>query len=734
MGFADIAGQIGSMRLKTKMLILMAVALIGFLFIVITALLVVNRVGMDGTGYRRITSAQNSLDKAALLQNMLYRLQAMELDLTCGAGRPAPGNDPDELEAFAARITAALPPIQDGLRQTAAREGFLAAQKTWLNLSNKLNKEILPAVRQGDQARARELSGTVQARRYREVTNDLAGIIESLKGDISAIKTEEAAYARRTALIGLILGGGMLFLVCLFGWIVIKSLVSSVSREAAFTRSLITGGDLSLRLATDSRDEIGELGESLNSLVDLLSEMVTRVDASSMELAKISHTLSDASKQVFRGAEQTNTRVGETSSAIIEINASIKEVSQGIDSLSLSASENSSSVLEMAASVEEVALNVENLAQSVDDVSSSIIEMAAAIKHISDSVNGLIDSSTVTASSVIQMDSSIRQVEKNALDTAAISEQVRKDAETGRASVEATITGMQEIKRSSHITHEVIETLSQKAGDIGTILSVINEVAEQTNLLALNAAIIAAQAGEQGKGFAVVADEIKELADRTSSSTREIEELIKGVQEETDRAVDAIEAAEKRIADGELLSQKSGVVLEKIVAGVEKASVQVGEIAGAAAEQARGSQMIRDAMERVTDMIMQIANATQQQNKGSDLIMTAVERMKILTSQVRSSIREQSKVGNLIAASTENITTMIRQIKRACDEQTRGSEQIVTAVDDIQKSSHDHLQAAGTMERAVGGLSRQVDVLKKEISGFTLKEDHESTGGRETER
>ena len=234
--------------------------------------------------------------------------------------------------------------------------------------------------------------------------------------------------------------------------------------------------------------------------------------------------------KVVSGAEQSNTRVEETSSAVAEINASIKEVSHGIDGLSLSASENSSSVLEMAASVEEVALNVENLAQSVDDVSSSIIEMAAAIKHINDSVNGLIDSSTVTASSVIQMDSSIRQVEKSALDTTAISEEVRRDAETGKVSVEATIKGMQEIKRSSHITHEVIVTLSEKASDIGTILSVINEVAEQTNLLALNAAIIAAQAGEQGKGFAVVADEIKELADRTSSSTREIEDLIQGVQ------------------------------------------------------------------------------------------------------------------------------------------------------------------------------------------------------------
>jgi len=375
----------------------------------------------------------------------------------------------------------------------------------------------------------------------------------------------------------------------------------------------------------------------------------------------------------------------------------------------------------MAASVEEVALNVENLAQSVDDVSSSIIEMAAAVKHISDSVNGLIDSSTVTASSVIQMDSAIRQVEKNALDTAAISEEVRRDAETGKVSVEATISGMQEIKRSSHITYEVIVSLSEKANDIGTILSVINEVAEQTNLLALNAAIIAAQAGEQGKGFAVVADEIKELADRTSSSTREIEELIKGVQEETHRAVDAINLAEKSIADGELLSQKSGIALGKIVSGVEKASEQVGEIAHAAAEQAKGSLMIREAMEQVTDMIMQIANATQQQSKGSELIMTAVERMKVLTSQVRSSTREQSKVGTLIAGSTENITSMIRQIKRACDEQSRGSEQIVSAVEDIQKSTHENLGTAGTMEKAVGGLSRQVEVLQKETSGFRLQ-------------
>jgi methyl-accepting chemotaxis protein len=719
MGVAFLDGFFGTMRLRTKMLLLMAVLLVGFLIIALAGIQTLNRVGIGGAGYRGIALLHEKLDTSVRLKADILRLRTEELRLV----DETDGEKNRRRISTIDKLNQAIPAGFSSLANDPSRkkDSLSGTRKTWSELSTVLSNEIIPAVRRGDRGRAGELAGA-QSARYERIIAELDAVTDTLQAEAVAGESRAVGYARKTIVMGAVVGGGTLLLLLLIAWSMLHSAARAVATEAAFARSVVDEGNLTGRLPVSSQDEIGDLADSLNRLVDLLHVMVTKVDTSSQELSRISGTLSDASKQVYRGAEQTNTRVGETSSAIMEINASVKEVSHGIDSLSLSASENSSSVLEMAASVEEVAINVENLAQSVDDVSSSIIEMAAAIKHISDSVNGLIDSSTVTASSVIQMDSSIRQVEKSALDTATISEEVRRDAESGKVSVEATISGMQEIKRSSSITHEVIVTLSEKAHDIGAILSVINEVAEQTNLLALNAAIIAAQAGEQGKGFAVVADEIKELADRTSSSTREIEELIKGVQEETRRAVEAINVAEKSIADGELLSQKSGVALGKIVSGVEKASEQVGEIARASAEQAKGSQMIREAMEQVTDMIMQIANATQQQSKGSELIMTAVERMKVLTSQVRSSTREQSKVGTLIAGSTENITSMIRQIKRACDEQTRGSEQIVAAVDDIQKSTHENLGAAGTMEKAMGGLSLQVAELKKEISGFTLTE------------
>ena len=510
-----------------------------------------------------------------------------------------------------------------------------------------------------------------------------------------------------------------IILAALFGIATARYIAGRITR---IVNALNCGaeGDLTARVDIDSHDELGALGGDFNIMLDKLSAMLGNVNKSTRELGNVTEKLAEASKQVDNGAQIQAEGINNTSSAMTQINASIREVSQGVDSLSLSATESSSSILEMAASVEEVAQNVENLAQSVDEVSSSITEMAASIRQVGNSVTSLMDTAATTASSVMEMDSSIKQVESNAMDTAAISEEVRKDAEMGKKAVDATIAGINEIKRSSGITSEVISTLSGRANDIEGILSVIDEVAEQTNLLALNAAIIAAQAGEHGKGFAVVADEIKELAERTRSSTREIALVIRGVQDETNRAVEAISQAEKSIAEGEDLSKKSGEALNKIVGGVKKSTDRMEEIARATVEQAKGSVMIRDAMERVSEMVAQIATATREQGQGSELITSAVQNMKDLTSQVRASTREQSKVGGFIARSTESITDMIQMIKMACDEQGRGSEQIVEAVEDIRHSTTINLETIELLNNALASLLRQTELLHREIGVFRV--------------
>lgn len=507
-----------------------------------------------------------------------------------------------------------------------------------------------------------------------------------------------------------------------FGTITSRSIVKRVKKLAD---ALAEGsrGNLTITVQDSSSDEIGTLVCDFNLMTSKLSEMVSKIKLSSAELGNITANLREVSQRSVTSAEVQADSVLQTTSAIAEMNATINGITQAIDSLFLSTSESSSSTMELVASIDEVALNVETLSGAVEDVSSSITEMAASIRAIDGNVAILVDSSMTTASSVAALDLSIRQIEMNATESAAISDNLLNDAESGRVSVEATIAGISAIKKSSIITSEAISTLSEKALDIGSILQVIDEVAEQTNLLALNAAIIAAQAGDQGKGFAVVAEEIKELSERTSSSTKEIAKVIAAVQNEVNRAVESISLAEQSISDGEQLSYQSGEALAKILAGAKTSGSQIVEIAKTTESQAKESRQIRDVVEKISDMAAQIATATGQQGRGADMIIAAIEKMKGLNSQVRNSTREQSTVGSFIGKSTESISAMIRKIKIASDEQARSSELIMHSANEIHKSTENALEANRVTDESVKRLSVQSELLKKEMGQFVIAAD-----------
>src|SRR2546425_6082498 len=152
----------------------------------------------------------------------------------------------------------------------------------------------------------------------------------------------------------------------------------------------------------------------------------------------------------------------------------------------------------------------------------------------------------------------IEQVERNAADSKAISELVAANAEKGMRAVVVSMEGMDGIYGSVSQAKQVIESVGRKGQEIGLILNVIQEVTEQTNLLALNAAIIAAQAGEHGRGFAVVAEKIRQLAERTASSAKEIENLIGSFPSGTGRAGDAMHEGTRPGEGGSERSREAG--------------------------------------------------------------------------------------------------------------------------------------------------------------------------------
>lgn len=512
---------------------------------------------------------------------------------------------------------------------------------------------------------------------------------------------------------------GAVLLAYVFGILTARAISRRIDPlVAAF--NLRAAGDLTARVPITGNDELGIMAQDFNGMANQLAVMIRRVSESTNELGAVSVHLMDATGQVATSANQQAEEVASVTSAIIVLNSSIEEVGAGVNGLADLADETSSSIMEMGASIDEVAQNTDNLSQSVEGVSSSVTEMTASIKQISSSITTLMDVSVMTASSVAGMDASVKVIERNALDVATLSQNVKSGAEEGRAAAEEAIVGMQDIRRSAQEATEAIDRLQQRAEAIDSILAVIDEITEQTNLLALNAAIIAAQAGEHGKGFAVVADEIRELAERTGTSTREIGDVILSVQNETQQAVSAIRQAESTIARGEGLTLKTSEVLLKTIAGVSDTSRRMDEIAQSTVQQSQESQQISLAMDRVAEMVSQIARATSEQSRGTEQAMSAVGQMRDITGHVRLSAIEQARVSNFIMQSTARIIEVIGQIKVSCNHQKNSSKKINEAAEGVDHLTRVNLEAVRVMDSSMASLLTQIQVLQKEMNEFKV--------------
>ena len=158
---------------------------------------------------------------------------------------------------------------------------------------------------------------------------------------------------------------------------------------------------------------------------------------------------------------------------------------------------------------------------------------------------------------------------------------------------------MHAIAGEIHGTAGVVNQLGQRTSDISRVLELIKDIADQTNLLALNAAIEAARAGEAGRGFAVVADEVRQLAERTTRSASEIDQLIAGVQTESQAVVEQMRAVSQRMNAGVAAVEAAGGTLECIESQSRQAVEAVSSIAGSTREQSNASQTISHSVGRI---------------------------------------------------------------------------------------------------------------------------------------
>ncbi|WP_375468518.1 methyl-accepting chemotaxis protein [uncultured Nostoc sp.] len=248
----------------------------------------------------------------------------------------------------------------------------------------------------------------------------------------------------------------------------------------------------------------------------------------------------------------------------------------------------------------------------------------------------------VTLNSVQVMTDSIQRVAEAAREAETVARDASTIALKGGEAVENTVAGILEIRETVAETTRKVKRLAESSQEISKIVALISQIASRTNLLALNASIEAARAGEAGRGFAIVADEVRQLADKSAKSLKEIEQIVMQIQSETGSVMTAMEEGTQQVIKGTKLAEEAKRSLENIIQVANRIDILVRSITTDTVEQTETSRAVAHVMQSVeltaqetSQEAQRVSGALQHLVGVSRDLIASVERFRVETMETR---------------------------------------------------------------------------------------------------
>ena len=393
-------------------------------------------------------------------------------------------------------------------------------------------------------------------------------------------------------------------IAAIVGVLLARLLLRPTLRQVTYMKPVLDAvrtGDYSARAEVITGDELGEMAESLNTMLDETTVLIqgeeerNRIQASIMNLLEEVSAVADGDLTVEATVKEDIT--GSIADSLNFMTENLHDVISQVQHTALSVN----------SAANEIQVSAEQLAQGSELQASQIVDTSAAVD---------------------EMAVSIQQVSENSALSATVGEQARVNAQRGGEAVRDTIEGMNRIRTQVQNTSKRIKRLGEGTQEIDEMLQLIRTITKRTSILALNASIQASRAGEAGRSFMVVAEEVEQLAERSADAAKQIETLVQNIQVETNEAVAAMEATTHEVVVGSQLANEAGNRLNEIETVSERLAELIQGISRAAQQQARGSESIAKSMNDIADVTQQTTTGTRDATESIRSLAAQAEELR----------------------------------------------------------------------------------------------------------
>ncbi len=424
--------------------------------------------------------------------------------------------------------------------------------------------------------------------------NALHDVGTAMSEGFEKLAQTQAGVAQRNFYVTLGMAVAVMAGTLLLAWRIVRDITGPLGRSVDFAQR-VAAGELDSDLAMARADEFGTLAQALKAMLASINTMIGKADAATesarqeAEKARAAMSEADAARKLAEQAKRDG--MAAAAERISEVVAVLSSVTQGI----------SAELTQADRGAHEQSARLASAATAMEEMNATVLEVA-----------------------------------QNSSNAAGIADKAGEQAQQGAAKVADVDRQIAQVLKNTEELKEAMARLGTRVQDIDKVLTVISDIADQTNLLALNAAIEAARAGEAGRGFAVVADEVRKLAEKTMNATKEVGNVLSGIQRDTEHNISTVDATVAGMATTTGLTRQSGEALRAIVHFSDETRSQITSIATASAEQSATSEEINRSVEDVNRIAMETVTAMEHSTKGMLELLEQTKALERLVIELRA--------------------------------------------------------------------------------------------------